>query len=145
SLTSSPSRFSVFGIRLTLCKLRARINAAYLLQDNAQELCKAHLFAYQMRRKLSLAKRCGIIISTTYACDTCGTTVALTLIMSTETHPTPAGATMTIRDRIAQLTAGCKTQLDLDRAVSSGALKTLRTEYPNADPSEVMYYWDARK
>lgn len=52
---------------------------------------------------------------------------------------------MTIRERIAKLTQGCKTQVDLDAVVSRGALKTLREEFPNADASEIMYEWDSMK
>jgi hypothetical protein len=52
---------------------------------------------------------------------------------------------MTIRERIAELTQGCKTQVDLDAIVSRGALKTLRSEFPNADASEIMYEWDSMK
>jgi hypothetical protein len=52
---------------------------------------------------------------------------------------------MTIRERIAELTQGCKTQVDLDAIVSRGALKKLRSEFPNADASEIMYEWDSMK
>jgi len=52
---------------------------------------------------------------------------------------------MTIRERITELTQGCKTQVDLDAIVSRGALKTLRAEFPNADASEIMYEWDSMK
>ena len=52
---------------------------------------------------------------------------------------------MKIRERITELTMGVKTQVDLDRLVSSGLLKTIKAEFPNADPAEIFYEWDARK
>ena len=52
---------------------------------------------------------------------------------------------MKIRERIAELTRDAKTQVDLDRLVSQGILKTIRSEFPNADPAEIFYEWDARK
>jgi len=52
---------------------------------------------------------------------------------------------VTIRERIDELTKNAKTQIDLDRLVSSGLLKTIRAEFPNADPAEIFYEWDLRK
>lgn len=52
---------------------------------------------------------------------------------------------MTIRERIAELTEGVKTMVELDVVVSRGALKTLREEFPDASASEIMYEWDSRK
>jgi len=52
---------------------------------------------------------------------------------------------MTIRERIAELTANVKTMVELDEVVSKGALKTLCNEFPNADAAEIMYEWDSRK
>ena len=52
---------------------------------------------------------------------------------------------MTIRERIAELTEGIKTQVELDALVSRGALRTIREEFPDADPAEIMYEWDAMK
>lgn len=52
---------------------------------------------------------------------------------------------MTIRERVAELTANVKTIVELDAVVSRGAIKTLRDEFPNAGATEIMYEWDARK
>jgi len=52
---------------------------------------------------------------------------------------------MTIRERIAEMTKGAVTQVDLDRLVAQGLLKNLRAEFPNADAGEIMYEWDSRK
>lgn len=50
-----------------------------------------------------------------------------------------------IRERIQEMTRNAKTQIDIDRLVSQGAFKKLREEFPNADPSEIMYEWDSAK
>jgi len=52
---------------------------------------------------------------------------------------------MTIRERITELTEGIKTQVELDALVSRGALRTIRDEFPDADPTEIMYEWDSMK
>jgi hypothetical protein len=53
---------------------------------------------------------------------------------------------MTIRERIAELTQGVTTQVELDAVVSrTGLPGSLRKEFPNAGSFEIMYEWDARK
>lgn len=52
---------------------------------------------------------------------------------------------MTIRERIAELTKDCRTQVDLDALVTRGLFQTLKTEFPNASASELMYEWNSRK
>jgi hypothetical protein len=52
--------------------------------------------------------------------------------------------TKTIRERIAELTAGAKTHTDLDAIVSRGVLRALIAEFPNAG-AEIMYEWDSMK
>jgi hypothetical protein len=51
---------------------------------------------------------------------------------------------MDIRERIAELTVGAKTQLDIDALVTRGVLKTLLQEYPG-DAAEIRYEWENRK
>ncbi len=51
---------------------------------------------------------------------------------------------MTIRERVAELTQGCRSQVELDRVVANGGLQTLMAEFP-AQRSEVLYEWDNRK
>jgi hypothetical protein len=53
-------------------------------------------------------------------------------------------AETTIRTRLAELTASCKTQLDLDAIVST-VVRTIRSEFPAASASEIMYELDCRK
>jgi hypothetical protein len=53
---------------------------------------------------------------------------------------------VTIKERIAELTQGVTTQVELDAVVSRTKLPgSLRAEFPNADASEIMYEWKARK
>ena len=53
---------------------------------------------------------------------------------------------MTIKERIAELTQGVTTQVELDAVVSRNRLPgSLRQDFPNASASEIMYEWDARK
>jgi hypothetical protein len=53
---------------------------------------------------------------------------------------------MKIKERIAELTQGVTTQVELDAVVSRNKLPgSLRTEFPNASAFEIMYEWNARK
>ncbi len=54
---------------------------------------------------------------------------------------------MTVRETIAQLTAQCKTQVDLDAVVSrEGDLGTMmRTHCPDCSTGEFIYEWENRK
>jgi hypothetical protein len=55
--------------------------------------------------------------------------------------------TMTMRERLAEITAGCRSQVDLDAIVAAaGGLGNLfRAEFPNGDPGEFRYEWESRK
>ena len=52
---------------------------------------------------------------------------------------------MTIRERIAELTAGIKTQCQMDGAVARGIMKQIHDEFPNIEMDEFAYEWDLRK
>ena len=53
---------------------------------------------------------------------------------------------MTIKERIAELTRGVTTQVELDAIVSlTGLPGSLRAEFHNASAFEIVYEWDARK
>lgn len=54
---------------------------------------------------------------------------------------------MNVREKIASLTADCKTQIDLDAFVVrvGGPGQLMRTEFPGVSASEFMYEWDSRK
>jgi hypothetical protein len=54
---------------------------------------------------------------------------------------------MSVREKIASLTADCKTQIDLDAfVVRVGGLDQLfKTEFSGVSVSEFMYEWDSRK
>lgn len=49
---------------------------------------------------------------------------------------------MTIREYIESATRDAKTQIDLDRIWHQGFPAEIRAEFPEADPSEIMYEWD---
>jgi len=54
---------------------------------------------------------------------------------------------MNVRDKIAELTASARSQIDLDAVVSrAGGLGNLfRSEFPGAALDEFMYEWESRK
>jgi len=52
---------------------------------------------------------------------------------------------MTIREMIEKLTKEVRNQVELDALVSKGALRTIRDEFPDSDPAEIMYEWDSMK
>lgn len=49
---------------------------------------------------------------------------------------------MTIRERLNEITATAKTQVDLDRIWHNGLPRQIKSEFPNMDPGEFFYEWD---
>jgi len=55
--------------------------------------------------------------------------------------------TMNVREKIAEITTGCRSQVDLDAVVSkyNGLGNIYSTEFPGVARDEFMYEWESRK
>lgn len=54
---------------------------------------------------------------------------------------------MNVREKIAELTRDCKSQVDLDAVVSrhGGLGEIFRTQFPGVARDEFVYEWESRK